>query len=48
MPLPENIVKLCRAAGYDVRGIPLMDESRGVVTAWVKYGPTVAMSEALT
>jgi len=48
LPPPKKIVKLCRAAGYDIRGIPLIDESRGVPSAWVKYGPTVVMSEALT
>ena len=48
LPLPENIVQLCRDAGYDVRGIPIIDESRGVPSAWVKYGPSVTMGEALT
>jgi len=50
LPLPENIVQLCLDAGYDydIRGIPVIDESHGVASAWVKYGPTVTMSEALT
>lgn len=48
LPLPENIVQLCRDAGYDVRGIPVIDESRGVASAWVKYGLSVTMGEALT
>jgi hypothetical protein len=50
LPDPEHIVELCRDAGYDVRGIPLIDESRGrgVASAWVKYGPSVTMGEALT
>jgi hypothetical protein len=50
LPLPEDIVKLCRDAGYDynVRGIPIIDQSRGVTSAWVKYGLSVTMSEALT
>jgi serine/threonine protein kinase len=49
LPLSEDIVKLCRDAGYDynVRGIPIIDQSRGVTSAWVKYG-NVKMSEALT
>src|ERR1700722_4073452 len=48
LPLPENIVRLCRDAGYDLRGIPVIDESRGVTSAWVKYGESVTMDEALT
>jgi len=48
LPLPENIVQLCRDSGYDVRGIPIIDESRGVASAWVKYGLSVTMGEALT
>ena len=48
LPLPENIVQLCRNAGYNVRGIPAINGSRGVVSAWVKYGTGVTMGEALT
>jgi len=50
LPLPENIVQLCREAVYDynIRGIPVIDETSGVASAWVKYGTTVKMSEALT
>ena len=48
LPLPEDIMQLCRDAGYDVRGIPIIDESRGVTSAWVKYGREVTMGEALT
>jgi len=48
LPLSENIVQLCRDAGYDVRGIPVIDESRGVASAWVRYGLSVTMGEALT
>ncbi len=50
LPDPEHIVELCRDAGYNVRGIPLIDESHGVASAWVKYGPglSVTMGEALT
>ena len=33
LPLPENIVRLCRDAGYDLRGIPVIDESREVTSA---------------
>ena len=47
LPLPENIVRLCRDAGYDLRGIPIIDEFRGVTSAWVKYGRSVMMGEAL-
>jgi hypothetical protein len=49
LPLPEDIVQLCQDAGYDynVRGIPIIDQSRGVTSAWVKYG-SVTMAEALT
>ena len=48
LPLPEKIVQLCREARYHVRGIPIIDKSRGVVSAWVKYDRSVRMSEALT
>jgi hypothetical protein len=50
LPAPENIVQLCRDAGYDVRGIPIIDESRRAASAWVKYGwsESVTMGEALT
>jgi hypothetical protein len=49
LPPLDNIVKLCQEAGYDVPGIPLLiDESRGVASAWVKYGWSVTMGEALT
>jgi serine/threonine protein kinase len=41
-------LQLCRDTGYDVCGIPVIDESRGVATAWVKYGLSVTMGEALT
>jgi hypothetical protein len=44
-PFPKNIVPFCRDAGYDVREIPVIDESRGVTSAWVKYGLTVTMGE---
>ncbi|KAH9973532.1 hypothetical protein BGW80DRAFT_1459014 [Lactifluus volemus] len=47
LPLPEDIVQLCRDAGYWVRGIPIIDQSRGVISAWVKYG-SVKMGDALT
>jgi hypothetical protein len=47
LPLPESIMQLCRDAGYDLRGIPLLDD-HGATFAWVKYGWTVKMSEALT
>jgi hypothetical protein len=50
LPTAEDIVQQCRAAGYDVRGIPVIDQSCGVASAWVKYGPltTVTMGEART
>ena len=48
LPLPKNIVRLCRDAGYDLRGIPIIGESCGVTSAWVKYGRSVTMGEALT
>ena len=49
LPPPEKIVQLCRDAVYDynIRGFPLIDEFRGVASTWIKYGPTVKMSEAL-
>jgi hypothetical protein len=40
-------VQLCRDVGYWVRGIPIIDQSRGVISAWVKYG-SVKMGEVLT
>ena len=43
LPLPENIVRLCRDAEYNVRG-----RVSWVTSAWVKYGLSVAMGEALT
>ena len=48
LPPPKNIVQLCRDAGCDVRGTRIIDESRGVPSAWVKYDPSVTIGEALT
>jgi hypothetical protein len=59
LPAPKEIVQQCRdaararssAANSDsnnLRGVPLVDESRGAAYAWVKYGRSIAMSEALT
>ncbi|KAF8270091.1 hypothetical protein EI94DRAFT_1798582 [Lactarius quietus] len=35
LPLPEDIVQLCRDAAYDVRGIPVLEEFRSVAIAWI-------------
>ena len=60
LPDPKAIVQQCRDAAHAqssdaansysnyVSGIPLVDESRSTAYAWVKYGPTVTMGEALT
>jgi hypothetical protein len=50
---PEAIVQQCRDAAQssdanNLRGIPLVDKSRGAPYAWVKYGRSITMSEALT
>ena len=39
---------LCQAAGYDRTGIPLCNQPDGPIIAWVKYGQSVRMAEALT
>jgi hypothetical protein len=44
----DTIVALCQAAGYEHTGIPLHNPSDGLIIAWVKYGPNVAIPEALT
>jgi hypothetical protein len=48
LPSHDTIVALCEAAGDERTGIPLHDPSSGLIIAWVKYGPYVAMAEALT
>ena len=51
---PKAIIKQCRdAANADsssdyIRGIPLVDKSCGTTYAWVKYGQSITMGEALT
>ncbi|KAI0277196.1 hypothetical protein BGY98DRAFT_1177311 [Russula aff. rugulosa BPL654] len=48
LPSRETIVTLCQAAGYDRTGIPLCNQPNGPIIAWVKYGQSVHMAEALT
>jgi hypothetical protein len=48
---PEAIVQQCRDANSDsnnLRGVPLVDKSHGAPYAWVKYGWSTTMGEALT
>jgi hypothetical protein len=48
LPPPEQIVALCKAAGYDKNGIAYTDPSSGAILAWFKYGPNITMDEAFT
>jgi hypothetical protein len=48
LPSRDTIVTLCEAAGYNCSGIPICNQPSGPIIAWVKYGPTVTMAEALT
>ena len=56
---PKAIVQQCRDAAHaqsgdansdsnNLRGVPLVDKSRGAAYAWVKYGWSITMGEALT
>jgi hypothetical protein len=48
LPSHKTIVAMCQEAGYERRGIPLRNQPSGPIVAWVKYGPNVAIAEALT
>ncbi|KAF8343681.1 hypothetical protein F5887DRAFT_886426 [Amanita rubescens] len=48
LPSEESIIARCRQVGFRVSGTTLLDESSQSVIAWVKYGPNVTISEALT
>jgi hypothetical protein len=48
LPPPEQIVALCKEAGYDRNGIAYTDPSSGAILAWFKYGPNITMDEAFT
>ena len=47
MPLQEAIAAICQKSGYGCRSILLCDSSNSII-AFVKYGPTVTLSEAQT
>lgn len=47
-PDSEQIVVLCKNVGDKISGFPFADPSSGTLLAWFKYGPNVAMDEALT
>ncbi|KAF8325328.1 uncharacterized protein EI90DRAFT_2999968 [Cantharellus anzutake] len=47
LPPPEQIVALCKEAGYNRHGIPFIGPF-GAVLAWFKYGPHVTLDEAFT
>jgi hypothetical protein len=42
----EEVVALCKRAGYRRTGIPLLGQSSRSVIAWIKYGPYVTVPEA--
>jgi len=49
LPSPEKIVALCKEAGYlDRCALAFTDPSSNAILAWIKYGPNVAVDEALT
>jgi len=48
LPSQDTIVALCKAAGYERSGISLRHQPSGPIVAWVKYGQTVTVPEALT
>jgi len=48
LPSEDTIVTRCRQVGFKVTGTKLLDESSRSVIAWIKYGPNVTISEALT
>ncbi|KAG8950624.1 hypothetical protein FRC04_007248 [Tulasnella sp. 424] len=48
LPSREEIVALCKKAGYNRTGIPFRSQPSGPVVAWIKYGPNVPMDEAYT
>jgi len=47
LPSEETIVARCKEIGFEVTGATLLDASSKVI-AWIKYGPNVTVSEALT
>jgi hypothetical protein len=50
LPSPDQIVALCKEAGYEGDRIAFADpsSSSGAVLAWFKYGPNVTVDEART
>ncbi|KAJ7716386.1 hypothetical protein DFH07DRAFT_354803 [Mycena maculata] len=48
LPSEEVIIARCRQVGFTASGTTLLDQSSQSVIAWIKYGPNVTISEALT
>jgi hypothetical protein len=48
LPSLNAIIEQCRRSKSDERGTPLTDESGDAPCAWVKFGRSVTMHEALT
>lgn len=48
VPSNESIIARCREVGFIVSGTTLLKPSSKEIIAWVKYGPNVTISEALT
>ncbi|KDQ21108.1 hypothetical protein BOTBODRAFT_51104 [Botryobasidium botryosum FD-172 SS1] len=48
LPSRDDIVTMCKEAGYHRRGIPFRSQPSEAISAWIKYGPYVTMAEALT
>jgi hypothetical protein len=48
LPPPDQIVTLCKEAGYNSDGIAFADPCSGAVLAWFKYRPNGTMDEAST
>ena len=48
LPSRDQIVAMCKEAGRNHDGIPFPNHPSGPITAWIKYGPSVTVAEALT
>ncbi|KAG8960492.1 hypothetical protein FRC00_000216, partial [Tulasnella sp. 408] len=48
LPSRDDIVAMCKVAGYDCRGFPFPNQPSEPILAWIKYGTHVTMGEALT